>query len=164
MSWSSLLKVLSGFFLAIALIAGGSYFAVQRVIAQFTAPPPRPIFPNDKPAPKAKPVKSSQPSAAAISPSPQPSATPSAAPSPTPSAKPSAKKPESEGYRARIVISEGLNLREGPDRNSNRVGGVEYNDEITILEDSPDKEWQKVRVEGSNVEGWIKSGYAEKLN
>jgi hypothetical protein len=154
MSWSSLLKVLSGFFLAIALIAGGSYFAVQRVIAQFTAPPPRPIFSNDKPSPKPKPAKATQTSSAAIKPSPQPS----------PSATTTPKKSEADGYRARIVISEGLNLREGPDRNSNRVGGVEYNDEVTVLADSPDKEWQKVRVEGSDVEGWIKSGYTEKSN
>jgi hypothetical protein len=156
MSWSSLLKVLSGFFLAIALIAGGSYFAVQRVIAQFTAPPPRPIFSNDKPSPKPKPAKATQTSSAAIKPSPQPSPSPSAIASP--------KKSDAEGYRARIMISEGLNLREGPDRNSNRVGGVEYNDEVTVLADSPDKEWQKVRVEGSGLEGWIKSGYAEKSN
>ncbi|MGA7932257.1 MAG: SH3 domain-containing protein [Kovacikia sp.] len=156
MSWSSLVKVLSGFFLAIVLIAGGSYFAVQRVIAQFTAPPTKPIFPNDKPSPNAQPAKATRPESATIK--------PSAQPSPVPSAKPSPKKSEADGYRARIVISEGLNLREGPDRNSNRVGGVEYNDEVTVLEASPDQEWQKVRVEGSDLEGWIKAGYTEKLN
>jgi len=156
MSWSNLLKVLSGFFLAIALVAGGSYFAVQRVIAQFTAPPPKPIFPNDKSSTQLKPAKATQPKSVAVSPSTQPS--------PTPSAKPSPQKADSGGYRARIVLSEGLNLREDPDRNASRIGGIEYNDEVTVLEESPDKEWQKVRVEGSNVEGWIKSGYTEKLN
>ncbi|WP_421657036.1 SH3 domain-containing protein [Leptothermofonsia sp. ETS-13] len=158
MSWSDLIKVLSGIFFAFVLIASGSFIAAQYVIAQFTAPPPRPTFPNDNPSPKAKPVTAAQANPAAVKPSPSPS------PSPSSSETPSPQKTEASGYRARIVLSQGLNLRENPDRNAERIGGVEYNESIVILEDSPDGEWQKVRVESSGQEGWIKSGYAERAN
>lgn len=152
MSWSGLLKVLSGLLLAVALIVSGGYVTAQYLIAQFTAPPPRPTFPNDKPSPKSKLSTPKPKPAAAIAPAPKPSPSPS----PTPT--------KSVDYRARIVLENGLNVREAPDRDSARVGGVDYNEEVIVLEDSSDQEWQKVRVEGSNVEGWIKSGYTERVN
>ncbi|MCL6435713.1 MAG: SH3 domain-containing protein [Leptolyngbyaceae cyanobacterium HOT.MB2.61] len=162
MSWSDLVKVLSGVFLAVVLIASGSFIAAQYVIAQFTALPPKPIFPNDNPSPnpslQAKPVKAAQANPAAAKPTSSPT------PSPSPSPTPSPQKREASGYRARIILSQGLNLRENPDRYAERIGGVDYNESIIILEDSPDGEWQKVRVESSGQEGWIKSGYTERAN
>lgn len=151
MSWLGLIKVFSGFLLAIALLGAGSYYAAQYLIAQFTLPPPKPVFPNDKlaipkPASAAKPV--------AAKPTPQPS------PSPSPSPKPT----EPAGYRARITLSSGLNLRDKPNRDSTRVGGISYNGRVVVLEESQDKEWQRVRIEEGDLEGWIKSGYTERLN
>lgn len=162
MSWSDLIKVLSGVFLAVVLIASGSFLAAQYVIAQFTAPPPKPTFPNDAPSPKAKVVKAAQASTSTQANT--SAAKPSPSPSPTPSAKPSPKKTDAAGYKGRVVISQGVNLRQDPDRDSERVGGLEYNDDVVVLEDSPDREWQKVRVESSGQEGWIKSGYVERAN
>lgn len=154
MSWSDLTKVLSGVFLAIALILGGCFWAAQHIIAQFTAPPPKPTFPNDNPSTKAKlqPVPSAKP--VATKPSPQPSASP----------KPSPKPSDAAGYRARITLPEGLNLRESPSRDAARIGGVSGNTRITVLEDSSDREWQRVRLESSGREGWVKAGYTERLN
>ncbi|MGI0488719.1 SH3 domain-containing protein [Pantanalinema rosaneae CENA516] len=156
MRQSNVVRALSGFFLAIALIVGGGYLTTQFVIAKFTELPPRPTFPNDKPSPSptkpaAKPA-TSQPKASpvvAVSPSPTPSATPSAKP---------------EGDRARITLGEGLNVRESASVESSRVGGVDYNEVVTILETSPDQEWQKVRLEKSGLEGWIKSGYTQPVS
>ncbi|QZZ20547.1 SH3 domain-containing protein [Leptothermofonsia sichuanensis E412] len=172
MRWSDLIKVLSGVFLAVVLIASGSFIAAQHVISQFTALPPKPTFPNDKPAPDdAKPAPGNQPASTADpvkvagSPAPaKPSPIPSPFPSPSPNAQPSPPKTEASGYRAKIVLSQGLNLRGDPNRDAERVGGVDYNEQVIILEDSPDGEWQKVRIESSGQEGWIKSGYAERLN
>jgi cytoskeletal protein RodZ len=156
MSWSDLLKVLSGIFLAVVLIASGSFIAAQYVISQFTAPPPKPTFPNDSPPSKAKSIKAVQASASVTK--------PSSAPSPTPSAQASPKKTETTGTKGRVMLSQGVNLREDPDRDSERIGGIDYNEEVVVLEDSPDGEWQKVRVEGSGQEGWIKSGFIERTN
>lgn len=154
MSWSDLTKVLSGVFLAIALIIGGCFFAAQHIIAQFTAPPPKPTFPNDNPGAKAKLQPSPSAKPVATKPSPKPSV--SASPLPKPS--------DSVGYRARITLLQGLNLRESPSRDAARVGGVDSNTRITILEESPDREWQRVRLEGSGREGWVKAGYTERIN
>ncbi|PSB25968.1 SH3 domain-containing protein [Stenomitos frigidus] len=153
MSWADLVKVLSGVFLAIALMVGGCFFAAQYVIAQFTAPPPRPTFPNDNATakPKAQPKPSVTPVATQASP--QPSVSP----------KPSPKPSETVGFRARITLSQGLNLRESPSRDAARIGGVASNARITVLEESPDREWQRVRLEGGR-EGWVKAGYTERVN
>ncbi|NJP10551.1 MAG: SH3 domain-containing protein [Leptolyngbyaceae cyanobacterium RU_5_1] len=151
MSWSGLLKVVSGFLVAIALLVGGGYLATQYLIAQFIAPPPKPIFPNDKPSQSTKPTATTQ---ATSAPSPKPSPSASATPSPKPSTS----------YKARITLGEGLNVREQPTVEANRVGGVEYDEEVTLLEESQDKEWQRVRVESSGLEGWIRSGHTEKIS
>ena len=154
MSWADLVKVLSGVFLAIVLVAGGCFFAAQYVIAQFTATPPRPTFPNDS-APSSAKAQSKPPvTPVATQPSPKPSVSP----------KPSPKPSDTSGYRARITLSQGLNLRESPNRDAARIGGVAGNTRITVLEESPDREWQRVRLEGSGLEGWVKAGYTERVS
>jgi uncharacterized protein YgiM (DUF1202 family) len=153
MSWADLVKVFSGVLLAIALMAGGCFFAAQYVIAQFTALPPRPTFPNDN-APKAKAQPKPSVTPVATDPSPKPSVSP----------KPSPKPSETAGYRARITLSQGLNLRESPSRDAARIGGVAGNTRITVLEESPDREWQRVKLEGSGLEGWVKAGYTERVS
>ncbi len=174
MSWSGLVKLLSGFLIAIALIVGGSVFAAQYLITQFTAAPPKPVFPNDKPAPKPKAASAPKAKTVAAAPSPKPSPeaspspSPEASPSPSPeaSATPAAKPPKQQAneYKARISLSEGLNLRSEPSRDGARIGGVDYNDEVTVLENSADGEWQRVRIEATGDEGWIKAGYANRTN
>ena len=57
----------------------------------------------------------------------------------------------------------GLILRDSGNRDSNRIGGVGYKEKVVVLEDSPDKEWQKIRVEDGNREGWVKGGNTEKV-
>ncbi|MBF2028854.1 MAG: SH3 domain-containing protein [Oscillatoriales cyanobacterium C42_A2020_001] len=157
MSWSGFFKGFSAVLIAIALLLGGGFFAFQFVVSQFAAPPPRPTFPNDNPSPVAKPAAATKPAAspppAAASPSPV------ASPTPSPSPKPSTTATK----RARVTLGEGLNIRQGPSADTERVGGVDYSDEVTILEESPDKEWVKVRVESNGSEGWIKSGYTEPV-
>ncbi|MDX2243889.1 MAG: SH3 domain-containing protein [Leptolyngbyaceae cyanobacterium bins.302] len=150
MGWSGFFKGFSAVVVAIVLLLGGSYAIFQFLVSQFTAAPPRPTFPNDKPASTAKP-------AAAVKPS--PIASPVAA-SPKPSPSPS---PTPANKRARITLGEGLNVRQSPSADAERIDGVDYSDEVTVLEESPDKEWIKVRVDSSGVEGWIKSGYIEPV-
>lgn len=157
MRQSNVVRALSGFLLAIGLIVGGGYLTTQFVIAKFTELPPRPSFPNDKPSsnpakPTAKPAAS------------QPKASPVVAVSPSPTPTPSATaSPKADGNLVRITLSSGLNMREDPSVESGRIGGVDYNETVTVLETSSDQEWQKVRLEKSGLEGWIKSGYTEPV-
>ncbi len=57
----------------------------------------------------------------------------------------------------------GLILRDSPDRDANRIGGVGYKEKVVVLEDTPDKEWQRVRVEQGDREGWVKGGNTERV-
>jgi len=151
MGWSGFFKGFSAVVVAIALLLGGSFIFFQFLVAQFTASPPRPTFPNDKPATAAKPAAKPSPSPSPIAVAPPPSPSPSPTPSPT-------------SKRARITLGDGLNVRQAPSSDSERVDGVDYNEEVTILEESPDQGWVKVRVERNGVEGWIKSGYTEPIS
>lgn len=154
MSGSGFLKVFSGFLIAFALVTGLGFFASQVLIAQFTTPPPKPVFPNDNPKPQPSPKTAASPPAT------QP-ASPDPSPSPSPSVSPS---PQTSGYKARIVLDNGLNVREQPNAESSRIAGVDYDQQVTVLEESPDKEWQKIRIEPDGAVGWIKSGYTERVN
>lgn len=158
MNGSGFLKIFSGFLIAFAVITGFGFFASQVLIAQFTALPPKPTFPNDNPkAPAApKPAPSTPAAKPAV-------AAQTATPTPSPSASPSPQASGS-GYKARILLDNGLNIRDQPNAAANRVGGVDYDQQVTVLEESPDKEWQKIRIEPDGTVGWIKSGYTERVN
>jgi Bacterial SH3 domain len=143
MSITGFFRFLSALMVAIALLAGGSFFVVQYLIAQYSVAPPKPRFPNDKSEKAAKP-------------------TPAAKASPTP--KPSPTVSVAKGYRATVTQEIGLNIREAPEPDAPRIGGVDYKDEVLVLEESADKNWQKIRLSEDNIEGWVKAGYTERIN
>jgi cytoskeletal protein RodZ len=161
MTWSGFFKSLSIFLITVALITVGSYFGFQYVLTQFTALPPKPTFPNDKPSPVAE--KTSPIPNATTPPTPQAdvTASPTPTPNPTPTTEPS---PTEDTYQARIKLDNGLNVRESPNADAGRVGGVDFDQVVTVLEESQDKEWQRIRVETTGVEGWIKAGYVDRLD
>jgi hypothetical protein len=155
MKWSgliNLIKFLLGFALAIALLGLGGVVTARYFITKLTAPPPRPTFANDKPAVTKTSVASK--SAAANAATPQDS---SSSASPAPTLEPGA-------YQARVVQPIGLILRDGPGRDSTQIGGIEYNSRVVVLEESPDKVWQRVRLENSDRAGWVKAGNTERVN
>lgn len=143
----SVFKFLVGFLLAIVLMAGASVAAALYFAAKLTTAPERPVFPNDKTAVQIAGAKS----------------TAKASPVSTSSDSPSAKPLEPGAYRAMVTQPIGLILRDTANRDSNRIGGVGYKEKVVVLEDSPDKEWQRIRVEDGNREGWVKGGNTEKV-
>lgn len=152
MNLSDIFKFIIGFFLALILLAGASAAAALYFAAKLTALPERPVFPNDKPMaktvstkPKAIPVKSE--------------ATPAASETPSPSPKPL----EAGAYRATVTQPIGLILRDSPTRDANRIGGIGYKERIVVLEETPDKQWQRVRSEQGDLAGWIKGGNTERI-
>lgn len=146
MSLTGISKFILGFLLAIATLVLLGAGATRYFLDQLATPPPRPTFPNDpSPSPSAQPAASPAPSAA-------PSPSPSVAPSPVP-----------EGYSARVTQPIGLILRQDPSADAAQVGGIDFNQTVTVLEDTPDGGWQRVRSE-NGAEGWVKGGNTEKLN
>lgn len=154
---ANLAKFLLGFILAIALLIGGAVAAGLYMMTIATAPPPKPMFANDKTAVKAQ----RPPASTTAKPKPVPAAQPSA--TPTPSETPSPEPLEPGAYRALVTWSEGLSLRSEPNLDAERVGGVGYNQKIVVLEESADKNWQRIRMEDSEQEGWVKAGNTERI-
>lgn len=184
MSLSGIFKFLLGFLIAIALLVGSGVAVALYFVTKLTAPPPKPIFANDKPIvkPKPSPVASqlspvaSQPSPVASQPAPTPVpaaspasnatetvSTPQPDPSPTPTETPSPKPLEPGAYRAKVTWPNGLIVRDSPGIESQRIGGIGYNQQIVVVAESDDKRWIKIRVEEDNQEGWVKAGNVERV-
>jgi Bacterial SH3 domain len=146
----SVFKFLVGFFLAIVLMAGASVAAALYFAAKLTTVPERPVFSNDKTAVQTAGAG--------------PKSTAKASPvSTTSSDSPSDKPLEPGAYWAVVTQPIGLIIRDTSNRDSNRIGGVSYKEKVVVLEDSPDKEWQRIRVEDGSREGWVKGGNTEKV-
>lgn len=153
-SLSGVFRVILGIALALALLFLAGAGLTRYLLTRLATPPPRPTFPNDpSPSVVASPTGSPVSPAAATPPSP---ASPVAEASPSPSPSPSP-----QGYQARITQPIGLIVRQEPSAGAAQIGGVEYNREVTILEDSPDGGWQKIRL--GNLEGWVKGGNTQRL-
>ncbi len=143
-------KFLVGFFLAIVILAGASVAAALYFAARLTELPERPTFPNDQPMAKTN----------------KPNTTSAAKPSPTPSPTPTPKVEQLEpgAYRATVTQPIGLILRDSPSVEANRIGGVAYQEEVIVLGESENKQWQRVRVAQDNDRtGWVKGGNTEKI-
>ncbi len=154
-----LAKTFTGLLLAIAVLSVGGYFALNYAITQFTKLPPKPTFPNDNPnyvkknksksndknltLPKDLPVKEKD----------------SAKEKDKEESKP---KPLPAGaFEGRVTFPQGLVLRDTAGRDAGTIGGLEYNESLTVLETSSDGEWQKVRT-SKNKEGWVRGGNIQK--
>jgi hypothetical protein len=140
---SKILQFLLGSFLGLSLMgivaAGGLFLVVQ----QLTARPPRPSFDNDNPNFNATPSPRNSPNSTA------------------PPVAPSAVESPPGSYRARVAFPDGLSVRDAPD--GARVGGLDFKEEVLVLEESEDKLWIKIRSVASSLEGWIKAGNVDKV-
>ncbi|MBD2040267.1 SH3 domain-containing protein [Microcoleus sp. FACHB-672] len=152
---SGFLQFTIGLLLAIAFLLGGGIAAALYLAAKHSTQPERPVFDEERVA--------TQPAAGnAKSASTQPKAATLAASTSTPA---NTSKPLEPGaYRARVIWPQGLLLRDSPGFNANSLGGVPFNAQVVVLEESSDKEWQQVRLENSDQKGWIKGGNIERIN
>jgi outer membrane biosynthesis protein TonB len=95
------------------------------------------------------------------SPSPTPSALVSAQPQPSPTATPNPTATPSPSplslSLATVDFPSGLTVRANPSSNSARIGGVDFKEQVEVLAESPDREWQRIRSRQSGVEGWVKA-------
>lgn len=146
-------KFIVGFLLAIIIMAGASLAAALYFAAKLTALPEKPVFPNDKPL-KKTPDKNQKKVASK----------PASIPSPKGNETPSIKPLEPGAYRAMVIQPIGLVIRENPNQDGNRLGGVSYREEVIVLEETSDKKWQRVRLPEGDLQGWIKGGNIEPLS
>jgi Bacterial SH3 domain len=66
--------------------------------------------------------------------------------------------PSEVKYQGKVNVSRGLVLRSQPKQGSNRAGGVEYKANVSVLKETPDKDWVFIRVDGTKETGWVRSG------
>jgi len=157
---SSLFQFILGFFLGLIILAGGTAAVAYVFLAKMSANPPKPLFAEEKPEKTATAQKNNPVGAIA----PVKPLEKAEAPTPEPSPEPKKEEPLPPGtYKARVTWADGLSLRSEPSREAERIGGVGYNAELIVLQESDDKQWQKVRLSGGSQEGWIKAGNIEKV-
>lgn len=157
---SSLLKLILGFFLAIAILIGSSVTVAFYFINRNLVSPPKPIFANDRPSlPQAAPeiTEVTDVSDNNVKPETTEETVEEATEEATEETLP-------EGaYRGRVTWPEGLSVRSEPSLDAPRVAGVGANEELIILAESQDKRWQKIRTQ-SQQEGWVRIGNTERID
>jgi hypothetical protein len=160
---SNVLKYILGIFLAIVVLIGGGAATALYLMNRTAIPPTKPIFANDSPT-----IKAQAPKTPGASPALTPVEAQTPKPNPTPTLSPDtteSKKPLPPGaYPARVSWSQGLILRAEAKQDAERIGGVGFNQKIVVVEESEDKVWQKIRLEGSDKEGWVKAGNTQKVD
>ena len=152
MRWSSsLVKLILGFVIAITLLVSGSVALALIFINRASSPPPKPIFANDSSTVK-KTANITKPKASTL-------ATKNA-----PKSKPSPSPLASGSYPARVTWNQGLSLRAEPSLDAERIGSLDYNQKIVVLQQSKDEKWQQIRLDDSELQGWVKAGNTERVN
>jgi hypothetical protein len=156
---ANIFKFVLGISLAIAVLVGGGVAVALYLMNRTAIAPAKPIFANDAPAVKPK-VKAPKPK-----PSQRPVSTETKVEAtPTPETPEITEELPPGAYKARVTWSQGLSLRKDPTQDAERTGGVGFNANIVVLEESPDKAWQRIRVEGTNEEGWVKRGNTKQVD
>ncbi len=131
-----------GFIVLGVALLGLGYVVVQRL----STPPERPVFENERTNQISPAAQSNKSTPAAATPTPSPMDSPT------------------DGYLATVSFSGGLSVRDNPSSDAARIGGVGYKEEVVVLEDSADKDWQRIRSQTSDLEGWVKAGNVQRVN
>jgi hypothetical protein len=170
---SYLIQFLLGFLIGVGILAGGIGLVGYLFFTKIAANPPTPVF-EEEVAVDLPPDETNQEAESTSSSTPEPEATepekpaePKPKPEPEPEKKPEEKPNEEEEvkglYTGRVTWDSGLVLRSEPSLEGNQVGGVPYNAELIVLENSGDGKWQKVKIKSSGQEAWVKSGNISKV-
>ncbi len=163
--FSNILKYILGFLLAIAILVGSGFAAALYLMNRTSILPTKPVFSNDQPSVKAKLQKQKVNKGTSTNPA-STKVTPKTISSPTktPGDDESSEQLPPGSYRARVTWPQGLSMRESADKGAQRIGGVAFIRKVIVLEQSPDKDWQKIRIDGSKQEGWVKAGNTQAIN
>jgi len=152
MSISSFFQFVLGFILGVLLLVAGSVGAAYYFFNRMASAPPKPVF--SETIPQAEPAAVEPEAAAPEAPAPVVEETPE---------EEVAEEIPAGAYAATVTWSEGLSLRSEPSLGASRIGGVDYNEEVLVLEMSDDKVWEKIRL-GDGSEAWVKAGNLKKVD
>jgi uncharacterized protein YgiM (DUF1202 family) len=66
-------------------------------------------------------------------------------------------------YLALVVYDQDLILRDKPDSKGKVVDKLRFDDTVTVIGESDNKQWQQIRFESKGVEGWIRAGNVKRV-
>lgn len=160
MNLSGVIQFLLGFSLGIVMLAGAGAGAAYYIFTRLAEVPPRPEFAQPSEEEATETVNA------------EVEATPETESETTPVANVVEEEPPTptleerlgpNAYKARVTWPQGLSLRDRPALDSTRVGGIAYNQEVYVLEDSQDGNWQKIHIPVSGQEAWVKAGNVDRV-
>ncbi|WP_030007250.1 SH3 domain-containing protein [Picosynechococcus sp. NKBG042902] len=167
MNISNLFQFILGFILGVFLLAVGSVGAAYYFFNRMAAAPPKPVFSEtvaDPPetTPTSPQSQETEPEPTATAANNDPEATEAEAEEEE-APEPEVAETSTDSYKATVTWSSGLSLRAEPSQDSARLGGVDYNAEVTVLGMSDDQVWQQIRL-ANGTEAWVKAGNLQKVN
>jgi hypothetical protein len=158
--FSATVQFILGFILGIGIIAGISGTIIFAYYAKMSVVPKKPVFPEPI-AEQTAPSSTADVEIEPLESTTEDDLKPEETTPPAEEAKAELELPPN-AYRASVTWPEGLSLRAEPEADAERIGGIENEARIIILEDSADGKWQRVRLPWNDQEGWIKGGNTEK--
>ncbi len=141
-------KFVLGIILAMLIMSLASLSMARYFITRNAEQPDRPTYENDLPEDRAIPANTSNAA----------TENPNERPSEDPITSNEADLPEG-AYRVTVNQPVGLILRSGPGADYENIGGLGYEESVTVL--SEEGGWLKI-VLGSGEEGWIKDGNVDR--
>jgi hypothetical protein len=163
MSISGFFQFIIGFVIGVLLLAGSGAAAAYFFLSSLAENPPKPVFSEEQPEPEAVTTTTEETTETVAEEAQESEATESESATSEPDSPPT-EKLEEGAYKARVTWSQGLSLRAEPTQSSQRIGGLDYNQEVVILGMSDDQEWENIRVPRNGKKGWIKSGNTQKVS
>ena len=142
-------KLTLGVFLAFILMSLAGVATARYFMAKLSVLPPKPAYENDV----ALQVEAANA---------QPEAPP--APVETPPVVAPAEELPPDAYLAVVVQPIGLVVRSGPGAENPQLAGVDYQDQVIVLETDDSDSWLRVRVQATGQEGWVKAGNTEAVD
>lgn len=158
---SATIQFILGFLIGIGLIVGVSGGLIFAYYSKMSVLPKKPVFP-DSPSLEESPAKNPE-TATTIEPLESNTTTEE---SETAAIDESELEPElpADAYYAVVTWPQGLSLRAEPAINAGKIGGIDFETKIIILEDSADGSWQRVKIPWSQQEGWVKGGNTKRTS
>lgn len=146
-------KFVLGIILAMLIMTLAGASMMRYFMARTAEPPERPTYDND--LPEARPatdepageVPAASVEEAPVAAEPEPAPEPEPEPVPEPSAD--------EAYTAYVTQPVGLILRDGPSTDYANIGGIGYEESVTVL--AEEGGWLNVQL-SNGQQGWIKGG------
>jgi hypothetical protein len=134
----------------LGIIAAVVYGAWRYIIVPYRTPPTKPMYTNDyKKTAKKNPLAFAP--TAALSKK-------QVKGQPKRDSKSPLKSTLDAKYKGTVNSGIGLVLRSQPSQDGNKIGGADHNAILSVLKESPDREWVYVRQEDTHEEGWIRTG------